>query len=90
MAVYIVTYDLNAPGKDYAPLLSAIRKYTHSKCLKSAFFIETTQTAAEVRDNLIKLVDSNDQLYVIRMQKAWAATKKDASTDWLLDPARNF
>lgn len=63
MAVHIVTYDLRAPGKDYEPLLSAIRVYPNCHCLKSAFFIETNESAQAVRDKLMRLVDQNDQLY---------------------------
>ena len=86
MAVHIVTYDLRQPGRDYEPLLKAIRSYTHCHCLKSAFFIETGETVAQVRDNLTRFVDANDQLYVINMKQVWAATRKEPCTDWLLQP----
>lgn len=84
MAIHVVTYDLRSPGKDYEPLLKAIRSYTHCHCLKSAFFIDTSEGADTVRNKLMKLVDSNDQLYVIQMQGNWAATRKEPCTDWLL------
>jgi hypothetical protein len=90
MSVYIVTYDLRKPGKDYEPLLAAIRKYTHCHALKSAFFIDTSEGAAAIRDKLDKLVDENDQLYVMELKKHWAATRKERCTDWLKDAERSW
>jgi len=90
MSVYIVTYDLRKPGKDYEPLLTAIRKYTNCHCLKSAFFIDTTESASDVRDKLTKLIDSNDQLYVLKLTGTWAATRKEDCTEWLKQPNRKF
>jgi hypothetical protein len=89
MAVHIVTYDLRQPGKDYEPLLKAIRSYEHCHCLKSAFFIETKQSPAQVRDYLNAFVDTNDQLYVIQMQRSWAATRREPCTDWLQQQNRD-
>jgi hypothetical protein len=90
MAIHFVTYDLRKPGKDYEPLLKAIRAYTHCHCLKSAFFIETSEAPSAVRDKLTKLVDENDQLYVLNMAQNWAATRKEPCTDWLSNPARKW
>jgi CRISPR/Cas system-associated endoribonuclease Cas2 len=90
MAVYIVTYDLNKPGKNYDPLLTAIRKYTHCHALKSAFFIDTSQEASTIRDNLIQFIDANDSLYVMELRKHWAANREMACTTWLKDSARTW
>lgn len=90
MGVYIVTYDLNSPGKDYAPLLAAIRRYTNCNALKSAFFIDTTESASDIRDKLMKLIDGNDTLYVMELRKHWGCNRKTACTEWLKDPARTW
>lgn len=90
MAVYCVTYDLRKPDKDYASLLAAIRKYTHCHALKSAFFIDTPEDRKVVRDKLKKLVDANDQLYVLRLNGEWAATRAEPCCDWLNDSNRNW
>lgn len=90
MAVYIVTYDLNAPGKDYAPLLAAIRRYTHCYALKSAFFIDTSESAADVRNKLKKLIDANDSLYVMELHKHWAANRTMDCTTWLKSSSRSW
>lgn len=90
MAVYIVTYDLNTPGQDYGPLIEAIKQYTHCKCLKSAFFIDTTEDTATVIGKLKKLIDDNDALYVMELRKHWHANKKMPCTMWLKDRARTW
>ncbi|WP_394888474.1 hypothetical protein ACG873_24965 [Mesorhizobium sp. AaZ16] len=90
MAVYIVTYDLNAPKKDYAPLLAAVRKYIHCYALKSAFFIDTVETEMTVATKLMKLVDANDSLYVMEISQRWAANRKMACTEWLTSAARSW
>lgn len=90
MAVYIVTYDLNTPGKDYKDLLAAIRQYTHCYALKSAFFIDTQETHIQVRDRLMALIDGNDMLYVMTITRAWGANRKVPCTEWLNAPGRSF
>ena len=90
MAVYMVTYDLLSPGKDYGPLLAAIRSYTQCDALKSAYFIDTSEAASTVRDKLMKLIDANDKLYVLRLQQEWAANRAMACTEWLRQPTRNW
>lgn len=90
MAIYIVTYDLNAPGQDYTPLIDEIKKYTHCKCLKSAFFIDTKEDAATIRDKLMKLIDKNDSLYVMELKKHWAANRTMTCTDWLKSEQRTW
>jgi hypothetical protein len=90
MAVYMVTWDLNSPGQDYTPLIRAVEGFTHCKALKSAYFIDTTRDAASVRDALMKLIDSNDMLFVMRVANQWGANRHTAATNWLSDSARNF
>jgi hypothetical protein len=90
MSVMLVQYDLYAPGQDYTPLIKAIESYTHSKCLKSAYFIDTQQDSAAVRDKLMKLIDGNDMLYVMELKKHWAANRSSGSTDWLKHPSRTW
>lgn len=90
MAVYIVTYDLNSPGQNYDGLIKAIRAYTHCKPLKSAFFIDTSEKAASIRDKLKKHIDEGDALYVMELQKHWAANRTMDCTSWLKADARTW
>lgn len=90
MSVYIVTYDLNAPGQDYTPLIRAIERYTHCKALKSAYFIDTNLEASTVRDGLMTLIDGNDTLFVMNITRGWGANRHTAATNWLNEPGRTF
>lgn len=84
MALYIVTYDLNKAGKNYDGLIKAIQAYgSYCKPQKSAWFIDTQETAAQVRDKLSKQIDSDDDLFVGELIKHWAAANKFSCTDWL-------
>lgn len=90
MAVYIVTYDLIAPGRNYDALLAAVRRYPNAQALFSAFFVETTATSTFVRDDLTRYIDSNDKLYVMQITRDWASNNRGLATEWLLNPLRNF
>lgn len=90
MSVYIVTYDLNAPGQDYTDLIKEIKKYSHCYALKSAYFIDTRERASEIRDKFKKYLDKNDILYVMELQKHWACNRQMGCTTWLKDPARTW
>jgi hypothetical protein len=91
MAVFIVTYDLNAPGKDYAPLLAAIRRYTpHCYALKSAFFIDSAETAQRICAYLSQFIDANDALYVMELRRHFQANRMMPCVTWLLDTARSW
>lgn len=83
MSVYMVTYDLNTPGQDYTSLIKAIENYIHCKALKSAYFIDSGESAVNIRDNLMKYIDSNDMLFVIEQTKYWGANRRSPATDWL-------
>lgn len=90
MSVYIVTYDLNAPGQDYSDLIKEIKKYSHCYALKSAYFIDTHEEAADIRDKLGKFLDKNDILYVMELQKHWASNRLMACATWLKDKSRTW
>jgi hypothetical protein len=85
MATYIVSYDLQTPGKDYKDLIDALKSYgTYWHNLGSTWCIVTSKTHVEVRDHLRKHIDANDKLLVAKSGKAgaWHGFKKDGS-DWL-------
>lgn len=90
MSVYMVTYDLNTPGQNYTSLIKAIENYTHCKALKSAYFIDSGDSAATIRDNLMKHIDSNDMLFVIEQKKHWGANRHSSATDWLQNNNRTW
>lgn len=83
MACYIVNYDLRKV-KDYDSLIIAIKAYgIYAKILKSCWAIITSSTAEAVRDNLIRYMDSDDGIFVVKSggEAAWRLV--ECSTDWL-------
>lgn len=83
MPNYIVGYDLNSPGQNYKELHEAIKAYGYYyHVLSATWLIKTTQTAAQVRDNLKQHIDSNDKLLVMRLsgEGAWTG---GLDNEWL-------
>ena len=83
--VFIVTYDLKKPDRDYEDLVKGLKSFgTWWHQTGSAWLIVTNKSTLEVRDYLKQFIDSNDQLFVAQLQKNWAAsgfTSKEY--DWL-------
>lgn len=92
MTVYAVTYDLHNPGQDYQKLHDQLKSYrNYSKRFDSFWLIDATQSAAEIRDDLIKVVDENDKIFVIEVKRHWAGRKlADGMVNWLKNENRSF
>jgi hypothetical protein len=80
-----INYDLVAPGRNYDRLFDYIKSHgTYAKPLKSMWFIRTTKTATQVRDEIQQQVDSNDQVVVVDVTDCmWATTFSDGHTQWM-------
>jgi hypothetical protein len=75
MVSIIVSYDLRAPGRDYSSLYEKLKSYTHwAKITESTWFIKTSSSCVDVRDELKKVMDSNDRLFVGKLsgEAAWS------------------
>ena len=92
MAAYIVSYDLHKVGQNYNCLNEKLNAYAkHWHIQGSVWLIETSESAAVLRDKLKTCLDSNDKLLVARLsgEAAWSGYT-DVSTKWLkglLEPA---
>lgn len=65
MTSKIITYDLCAPGRNYDNLYKAIKGYdTWAHITESTWFVKTADSCAQIRDNLLSHVDSNDRIFV--------------------------
>lgn len=67
--VYLITYDLNRPGKNYASLYSALERleYIKDTNLDSVWFISSTSSAAAIYEYLRVHLDKNDRLFVTKL-----------------------
>jgi hypothetical protein len=81
MAKYVITYDLCKPGQNYDNLIAAIKKYSWAKVTESSWFIGTADSAATVRDNLLRYIDSGDRLMVAALTGEASWHNCLASTD---------
>ncbi|PKM24022.1 MAG: hypothetical protein CVV09_16470 [Gammaproteobacteria bacterium HGW-Gammaproteobacteria-13] len=84
MKLYQITYDLRKQ-RDYQSLYEEIKAYgTWCHALESTWVIATSQSAAQVRDNLQTVMDADDRLLVTRLQgdAAWRGLT-DEKTKWL-------
>ena len=86
MKTYLISYDLNRPGQDYSELFEAIKAecQTWWHHLDSTWIIKTESDAASVRDALMKHIDTNDELLVVRLsgEGAWVGFN-DKGSKWL-------
>lgn len=84
MNIFIITYDLIAPDKDYQSLYEAIESYKeHAHPLESVWFVKTSSSAENIRDHLKSYLDSNDKIFVAEIDD-WASKRIPKKvTDWL-------
>jgi hypothetical protein len=72
MTVYVVNYDLRKPGRNYQPLWDRLAAWKAVRGLESMWFIATSSTAVQIRDDLKGYIDANDGLFVgILAGAAW-------------------
>ena len=74
MSVFVVSYDLKAPGRNYDRLYEALKKFAYARPLESFWLIESNGTAGSIRDTLKQHVDANDKIVVIEFTQnaGWA------------------
>ena len=64
--LFLVSYDLRIPGQDYPNLITAIKALNGQQALRSQWVVKVgaNNTAKDVRDHLVKFIDTNDRLLV--------------------------
>jgi len=84
MAVYVVSYDLRKPGRDYKGLSEVLQSspsWWHY--LESTWLIVTSESAGELYNRLVSHLDEGDSILVIQAgsdRQGWLP--KDAWT-WI-------
>jgi len=68
--VYLVTYDLKAPEKDYNALYDEIKSIGENyHPLESTWFVKSQLTAQSISAKLRSAMDENDSLFVVNISK---------------------
>jgi hypothetical protein len=91
MKTYLISYDLLKPGQDYSTLYETIKKLADGwwHDLQSVWLINSSLSAAQVRDQLKAHVDVNDKLLVVVLGNDWATWNlTKAGNDWLANHSR--
>jgi hypothetical protein len=86
MKLFVISYDLKKPGRNYKGLFDKIETYgTYAKPLESFWLIETNQTAKQIVDTLQTEIDANDRMFVIEaVPGTWASLRLAPNIlDWL-------
>ena len=89
MSVFVLTYDLKAPHKDYNNLYEALKKYTYCHGVESVWLIDSQKSASEIRDDLNKHIDNNDVLFVAKLSGNWASMRYSCA-EWLKSSSRTW
>lgn len=84
MPSYFVCYDLRAPGRNYQSLYDRLKQYPQwGKVTESTWVVQTTWTAIQVRDDLMRLMDANDRLFVLKSAGEAAWLNSICENEWL-------
>lgn len=71
--LYVVSYDLISPGRNYEPLYSELLRLGARRILKSQWIIRSPSTALQLREHFWQFIEDNDRLLVNAIDQSWAA-----------------
>lgn len=75
MSLYLITYDLRQPGRNYKPLYDLLNQWQAKKVAESVWIADLKGPASAIRDLLQETMDANDRVVVLALvgQFGWAA-----------------
>ena len=73
MTRYLVSYDLQEPGKEYPKLIAELERLGAKRVLKSQWCLRRNGTAEELRKHIQKYLDTNDRIVVCEIEINWSA-----------------
>jgi len=73
MYVYVISYDLMSPGQNYNRVISRLKELGAKQTLLSTWVLRHSASAIAIRDDLQKVVDTNDRLLIYASPSNWAA-----------------
>lgn len=81
---FIISYDLCSPSQDYNQLYSAIKSFgTWGRLTESTWAIVTDSTVVQIRNFLMRFIDNDDRLIVIKGGKEAAWVHTIADNNWI-------
>ncbi len=84
--ILLITYDLKAPGRNYAGLYESIKSSgTWWHHLESIWLVETNQTPEQWYNKLATQMDQNDNLFIVQVTRNYFGYLPQKAWDWLKD-----
>ena len=87
--VYLVTYDLNAPGKkDYKGIEEAIEACSTGhffSCWSSTYLIHSFLTVKDITKRLVSILNENDTLLVIEVKNNFSGVVPPGYEDRIIN-----
>ncbi len=74
MAVFVLSYDLRNPQRDYSRLYARLSDWDALRIVESGYVVSTNDNESKnIRDDLLDYIDSDDGLFVAKLtgQAAW-------------------
>ena len=82
--IYIITYETNAPLKNYSSLRKAIKNYpSWWHHIRNTWMIRTPQSAETVYNKLCKHINQSDRLIVIEVTPNYQGWLTDKAWKWI-------
>lgn len=74
MAVFMLSYDLRQPGRNYQALHNELKRLDSVRILESVWLLDVPQTASQLRDAVASYLDRNDGVLVVEITSSamWA------------------
>ena len=89
--VYMITYDLNAPGQDYSGLIATINECSTGNIFsawKSSYLIQSNLTVEKIMEKINPHMDRNDNLIVIEVTNNYSGWLNLEDGSW--DKVKNL
>ncbi len=75
MKKYVISYDLDSPGRDYPRIWKELSRLGAKRVLLSQWVMKSNNTAGQLRDYFKDFIDSNHRLLVVSLEDDWASWK---------------
>ena len=90
MSTFLISYDLWWPenSSDYKKVTDYIKSlWAWAKPLESFYFVVSSKTTEEIRNEFTKITDKNDKVVVMEVDwDDWATSNiSEGVTDWMQD-----
>lgn len=83
MPCYLISYDL-LKSRNYEPLYAAIKAYgTWAHIHESVWAVVTSNSAVQIRDDLLRHVDADDRIFVVKSGSEAAWRGVICKSEWL-------